>query len=136
MRIILLCCIALCFTQCNPSSQAKNSPEAQSQSQAQVQFVNYTEVDDFISKTEGLQVIDVRTEDEHVQGFLTGSKNMEIRAHDFADQLSTLDKDKPVLVYCARGGRSGRASKMLQDMGFSEIYDLKGGYNKYEALNR
>ncbi len=49
--------------------------------------------------------------------------------HDdaFSSQLETLDKSKPVYVYCKGGGRSGKTAKMLHEMGFSEVYNLLGG---------
>ena len=42
--------------------------------------------------------------------------------------ISKLDKNKPVLLYCAMGGRSSKASKVFKSQGFKKIYDLKGGF--------
>ncbi|VAV83833.1 hypothetical protein MNBD_BACTEROID02-1730, partial [hydrothermal vent metagenome] len=35
-------------------------------------------------------------------------------------------------LYCRSGGRSRKAAKILAEMGFKEIYDLKGGYMAWE----
>ena len=35
-------------------------------------------------------------------------------------------KDRPVVLYCASGGRSALAGKTLQDMGYAEVYNLGG----------
>jgi rhodanese-related sulfurtransferase len=43
-----------------------------------------------------------------------------------------LDKNKPVLVYCAAGGRSASAAKDLKKAGFKKVYDLEGGYDAWE----
>ena len=43
-----------------------------------------------------------------------------------------LDKNQPIIVYCAAGGRSAKASQMLKKNGFKVIYDLSGGYDNWE----
>jgi rhodanese-related sulfurtransferase len=35
-------------------------------------------------------------------------------------------KDKSVVVYCASGGRSALAGKMLKDLGYDQVYNLGG----------
>jgi rhodanese-related sulfurtransferase len=57
--------------------------------------------------------------------------NINVHDADFSAQLAKLDKDKPVLVYCAAGSRSARAVSIMKEMGFSEIHELKGGYNAW-----
>jgi len=74
------------------------------------------------------QIIDVRTPGEYAEGNLNGSKMMDINGKDFKDQLETLDKKAPVYVYCRSGGRSGRAMQMMSDMGFTEVYNMSGGF--------
>ena len=80
---------------------------------------------------EGVQIVDVRTPNEYAQGNIAGSTNIDYFGKDFQSQLNTLDKSKPVLVYCAVGGRSGKAAKQMKKMGFMVVYDLKGGYNNW-----
>ncbi len=46
---------------------------------------------------------------------------------DFKQQVEKLDKNKPVFVYCAVGGRSAKASQILKESGFKVIYNLQGG---------
>ena len=79
------------------------------------------------------QVIDVRTAGEVSRGMIQGATNLDFQGKDFTAKLSKLDHDKPVYVYCAVGGRSGRAVKMMEDMGFSKIYNLKGGFKAWQA---
>ncbi|MEZ4900830.1 MAG: rhodanese-like domain-containing protein [Spirosomataceae bacterium] len=45
---------------------------------------------------------------------------------DFKQQVEKLDKNKPVFVYCAAGGRSTKASQILKEAGFKTIYNLQG----------
>ena len=74
-----------------------------------------------------VQLIDVRTSEEYSKGFIEEAQNIDYNSIDFVNQISKLNKDKPVLLYCAMGGRSSKASKVFKSQGFKKIYDLKGG---------
>lgn len=90
--------------------------------------------EDFSSKlkiTPNAQLVDVRTPDEFSGGHLAYAQNINFRAADFAEKIKSLDKTKPVFVYCLAGGRSKGASELLAKEGFTQIYDLKGGYLKW-----
>ena len=41
-------------------------------------------------------------------------------------------RDRSVLVYCATGGRSAMAAKTLQEMGYSQVFSLAGGFTSWE----
>ena len=75
------------------------------------------------------QLVDVGTADEYAGGKIADAENTDFYGSDFKAQMAKLDKNKPVMVYCHSGGRSGKAAGMLKDMGFKEVYDLKGGYS-------
>jgi thioredoxin 1 len=82
------------------------------------------------------QLIDVRTPGEFKDGHLQNSKNIDYKSQDFKDQIAKLDKDKPVFVYCLGGVRSAAAAEVLHQNGFSEIYDMKGGYLKWTLAGK
>lgn len=85
--------------------------------------------DEFAAKKEGdVQLVDVRRPEEYAEGHIEGAVNYNFFGPDFNAEAAQLDKNKPVLLYCRTGRRSAAASKKLQGMGFTEIYDLKGGY--------
>lgn len=77
------------------------------------------------------QVLDVRTPGEFSGGTIDGAVNMDFYSNDFSDQLDGLDKDQPVYVFCKAGGRSGKTKQMLTDKGFTEVYNLIGGYGSW-----
>ncbi len=85
--------------------------------------------DQFEAKLKGadVQLIDVRTPGEYEEGHLKDAVNIDINSGDFEQKLAKLDKNKPVLVYCLSGGRSGSAAGILNGMGFKEVYNLNGG---------
>lgn len=76
-------------------------------------------------------LLDVRTPGEVADGAIEGSLNIDFNGGDFEAEIAKLDKEAPVYVYCAAGGRSGKAMNMMKDMGFSEVYNLVGGYGNW-----
>lgn len=73
------------------------------------------------------QLIDVRTQNEFRSNKIKGAKNINYHSRDFMKEINKLDKNKPVMVYCKSGFRSRRSAKKLAKLGYTEIYDLKGG---------
>lgn len=80
-----------------------------------------------------LQLIDVRTPQEVSAGQIAGARNIDYSSRDFMTELGKLDREKPVAVYCAVGGRSARAAQALKELGFRQIYDLEGGIRNWSA---
>lgn len=79
-------------------------------------------------KDQDAQLVDVRTPQEHSQGTLPGSVNVPLQIINQAH--GQLDKSKPVIVYCASGGRSAQAQSVLQSLGFDDVHNL-GSITKY-----
>ncbi len=78
-----------------------------------------------------VQLIDVRTPREFKINHIKGAKNIDFYSGQFAPEFNKLNKEKPVFVYCRSGSRSRHASNKLAKMGFTEIYDLKGGISRW-----
>ena len=83
-----------------------------------------------------VQLVDVRTDREYQSGHIEGALNRDYYADDFATQLGKLDKSKPVMVYCAAGGRSSGAADQLKKLGFTSVYDLDGGMKAWKAAGK
>jgi thioredoxin 1 len=79
------------------------------------------------------QLVDVRTPGEYEQGHLEKAQNIDYKSPAFQEQIKTLDKSKPVFVYCLGGVRSAAAAEILHQHGFKDVYDMKGGYIKWTA---
>ena len=83
--------------------------------------------------TREIQLLDVRTPQEYQQGYIEGAVLINFFDSDFVTKVSTrFNKNKPLYIYCAVGGRSNKAAKKLISVGFEPIYDLKGGFNKWK----
>ena len=76
-------------------------------------------------------LLDVRTPDEVGKGFLTNASFINFYDESFLQKASWIKKNQPIYVYCHAGGRSFKASEMLIELGFSEVYNLVGGYSKW-----
>lgn len=74
-----------------------------------------------------VQLVDVRTAREYGAGHIQGAKNIDFYSGKFASEFNKLKKDQPIYLYCRTGARSRHAANKLADMGFTKIYDLKGG---------
>ena len=89
-----------------------------------------TEFAETLKTAKNYQLVDVRTPEEYASGHISDAQNINFY-ESFADHINGLDKAKTVMVYCARGGRSGKAAKILKEKGFTVI-DLDGGYTAWE----
>lgn len=89
-----------------------------------------------IVTTEIGQLVDVRTFEEFNNGHLDNAVNVDFYAADFQEQMiTTLSKSEPVYLYCHSGRRSGLAAEMLNQAGFKNVYNLKGGILLWEQEN-
>lgn len=81
-------------------------------------------------------VLDVRTPKEFREGHIQGATNLNFNAKSFDKELGTLDKSRPYLVHCAAGGRSSKAVKTMQELGFTNIYHLEPGMKGWEKAGK
>jgi rhodanese-related sulfurtransferase/rubrerythrin len=75
-------------------------------------------------------LLDVRQPFEYEEAHLAGAKLIPLPR--LVDSLDGLDRHQPILVYCAMGGRSLMAARLLSNQGFSKIYQVEGGINSWE----
>ena len=78
---------------------------------------------------EGALLVDVRSEQEFKSGHLEGA--VHIPHTEVAKRLAEFgpDKQRPIVVYCRSGGRSGKAQAVLQSNGFTKVVN-GGGYQQ------
>lgn len=67
-------------------------------------------------------ILDIRTPNEwRDTGIVKGAITQNAFAYEFKDYLSKLDKSKTYYVYCKSGGRSGKATKMMDKLGLNNV---------------
>lgn len=88
------------------------------------QQVTFEQLQAILATAPTMQLIDVREAEEHQISNIGG---INIPLSGLVDQLSQLQIDKPLAVYCASGGRSMRAAQLLLRQGFAQVINLQGG---------
>ena len=102
--------------------------------QEEVYTINTTELKILLNK-EKVQLLDVRTPEEIKNGAIETAIFIDYYTADFYTKaIQQLDKNMPVYLYCRSGGRSGKASKILQEKGY-KAYNVLGGYAKWKTEN-
>ena len=79
--------------------------------------------------TPGAVLLDVRNENEYADGHIPGSINLPLMQLPKIDEI-VADLDTPLFVHCLSGGRSGRAVKALEGMGYTKAVNI-GGISAY-----
>lgn len=89
-----------------------------------------------IDSTPSAQIIDVRTLEEFSEGHLPNATNFDWTGDTFRADVLNFDKNKPVFVYCQGGGRSSAAAQYMAKAGFMQVYDLDGGFKKWQQVGK
>jgi len=91
------------------------------------------QVEDYIKQNAFF--LDVRTPEEFEEGSIFGSVNIEV--DQLRQRISEINvsKDTPIVVNCYVGLRAYLAIMILKSYGFTNLYNLSGGYRTYSALN-
>ncbi|MDR3683623.1 MAG: rhodanese-like domain-containing protein [Geothrix sp.] len=72
-------------------------------------------------KAAGAQLVDVRTPAEFAQGNVPGSVNIPL--DQLLARMGEIDRTRPVLLFCASGGRSGMAKQVLDREGYAQTHN-------------
>tara|TARA_B100001059_G_scaffold149198_1_gene148995 strand:- start:51 stop:362 length:312 start_codon:yes stop_codon:yes gene_type:complete len=78
-------------------------------------------------------VIDVRTPDEWSSGHLENAMNVEWQ--DILNITNSVTKDEKIYLYCRSGNRSGRATQILIDAGYSNVTNAGSLKQASDLLN-
>ncbi len=87
-----------------------------------------------LDEKKGAVILDVRTDREYSEGHIPGSVHVPLT--EVGTRVKKLKKDKEIVVYCQHGNRSIWAIKRLMGMGYTNLVNLKGGYNAWKRLHR
>lgn len=80
-----------------------------------------------LMKNKTVYLIDVRSNQEYEEGHLDGAINISL--YNIEKQIGNYVKNKTdiIILYCSSGGRSREAKRILENSGYEEVYNLKGG---------
>lgn len=114
-------CCCNCFRRCEYENQKRENSR---------QIINTKEItyEELLKKVrEGAVLIDVRTKQEFLENHL--ERAILIPYYEIARKIENIipDKERNIILYCQNGGRSMRAYEILKKLGYSNLYNLKGG---------
>ena len=118
---------------CSSNGQPEGSTSAMADQNGPVaRDISDTELIDMMAQRTDLLLIDVRTDKEWDAGHIEGACLLDFLEDDFKLRAEALPKDRPIALYCAAGGRSEDAMKLLAKAGFRELYNLRNGFYGWE----
>jgi rhodanese-related sulfurtransferase len=105
------------------------------QPKADFKSLSVADFDSFI-KADDVQRLDVRTLAEYSEGHIPGAVNINVLDDSFAAMAdSTLQKERPVALYCRSGKRSKKAAEILSKRGY-KVYELDKGFNAWQQAGK
>lgn len=124
---IILALAVLGFTACGQTGGEENTaPATEQQEGSVVMTVGVEQFHQMMTDEPGF-LLDVRTAQEFEQGHIEGATMIDYTDSGFEENVSKLDKDQTVYVYCRSGGRSARSAAIMKELGFKKVVDLSGG---------
>ena len=95
-----------------------------------------TEEADAARAADGAVVLDIREPDEYEQGAIPGCVHIARGNLESQIENRVTDRDAPLLVVCAGGVRSVFAAKTLDELGYTDVVSVAGGFNKWKDEGR
>lgn len=133
MRALITISILTLLVACNAKVDKQASSDTPTTSSTKMEKLLPGSFNQKLVETKNAQLIDVRTPAEVAAGAIPGAVNIDFYSDQFETKMEALDPNRPVMVYCKSGGRSGKTANMLKGKGFIEVYDLKGGYSAWSS---
>jgi phage shock protein E len=75
-------------------------------------------------------ILDVREQSEYDAGHIPGVTLIPL--NNVPNRLNEIPKDKPVIVTCRSGNRSGQATDFLRQQGYTNVHNMTGGINAWQ----
>jgi rhodanese-related sulfurtransferase len=76
-------------------------------------------------------ILDVRSPEEYSDSHIASALNINYNSRKFQNEVEKLEKNNKYLVYCRSGHRSSNAVKVMKNLGFTDLYNLSGGIQKW-----
>lgn len=104
---------------------------------AEIKNEDVAKVDELI-KSGKYTVIDVRTKEEYDAGHIKGALNIDYYNDDFEEKVEAqlTDKKKPYILYCRSGMRSLYSAQILEDLGYTDVTNMKGGFLAWQSAGK
>jgi rhodanese-related sulfurtransferase len=139
--LLILAIPLLICNSCSKNQVYSSADEMVAEAAKFVTEITVGELKTFFDEGELFTLIDVREPNEHNFGYIPGSVNLPLGILPFNigkdefwenEFLYRPEKEETIVVYCKKGKRGTLAAKMLQDLGYTNILNLEGGWKTWE----
>jgi monothiol glutaredoxin len=96
-----------------------------------IRQLSASELEAFLRSGTGIELVDVRTEEERAIAAIEGARLLDQAYHD---ELLRRDRDTPIVFQCHHGIRSQHAAEYFRREGFRNLYNLRGGIDAWSLL--
>lgn len=101
------------------------------QTKQQIKNIDLNEANQL--RREGAILIDIREADEVEQGMIDGAVHIPRGFLESRIEQIATDKSAPLVVYCAGGARSVFGARALEDLGYTDVASMDGGFNAWKT---
>lgn len=121
-KLFFIVIILLCLIGCSKDNTGNNNDD---------NIVSYMEAKEMIIN-DGAILVDVRTEDEYNEEHIDGALLLSLDTITEESAVDVIDsKDSYIILYCQSGNRSHQALEKLEELGYTNVYDL-GAISNWE----
>jgi molybdopterin/thiamine biosynthesis adenylyltransferase/rhodanese-related sulfurtransferase len=99
---------------------------------AQIREQTAAEAAERLTATPPPAVLDVRERDEYEQGFIPGAIHIPRGNLETRIERNVVDRSTPIIIYCATGTRSVYAAKTLDELGYTDVVSMSGGFASWK----
>ena len=130
--LLLFPFVMVSFTSCSSPVEVAGKTEVVKQSKGPINL-DGAGAAEVLSSDPAITILDIRTPEEFAEGHIKGAVNIDFTAGDFEAKVSALDPEKPYLVHCAGGNRSGQSLPVFEKLKFNRLYHLSNGFKGWVA---
>jgi rhodanese-related sulfurtransferase len=111
----------------------KSKQEISSEAKAKAPHISSQQLSGYLSGEENFVLLDIRTEAEYLAGHIQRAQWFPRGTLEYYIQDLIKGPDSRIVLYCRTGGRSALATLTLQDIGYTDVVDLDGGFKEWVA---
>lgn len=131
--LLVACSLMTACSESQPTAGGDGHTVSETAADAVMVDVDAAQFQRLMAELDGGLLLDVRTPEEWAEGHLAGAAHKDYWGDDdFDAAMNSIPRDRPVLVYCAGGGRSGLTAEELNKAGHLEVYNLEDGITGWQ----
>lgn len=98
-----------------------------------MKLIDAAEIKKILESGEKVVLLDVRSREEHQRSKISNSINLPYEMIEEKIKNIVPDKKTKIIVYCLSGSRSAIAAQSLDNLGYTDVVDLKNGLLSWRA---